>query len=86
MSYTYRFKDVAYTSVHASLSSNVRATSPWVLRLFGMNYQDGASVKVWVNPANPSEATLDPRVPFGWLLWLAALALWAGALAIATAG
>lgn len=86
VSYTYRFKDVAYTSVHASLSSNVRATSPWVLRLFGMNYQDGASVKVWVNPANPSEATLDPRVPFGWLLWLAALALWAGALAIATAG
>lgn len=86
VSYTYRFQDVAYSNVHASFSANSRTTSPWVLRLFGMNYQDGASVKVWVNPANPSEATLDPRARAVWLLWLAALALWAGALAIATAG
>jgi hypothetical protein len=77
VSYTYRFKGVAYTSVHASFSSNSKTTSRWVLRLFGMDFQDGASVKVWVNPDNPSEATLNPRVPFGWLLW---------AYLIATAG
>lgn len=85
VSYTYRFKDVAYTSVHGSFSSNSKTTSRWVLRLFGMDFQDGASVKVWVNPDNPSEATLDPRAPFAWLLWLVALGLWTGAYVIATA-
>ena len=84
--YSYSFNQVAYTGVHARFSSNSRTTSPWVLRLFGMDFQDGASVKVWVNPANPLEATLNPRVPFGWLLWLIALALWTGAYLMATAG
>jgi hypothetical protein len=51
-----------------------------------MDYQDGASVKVWVNPDNPSDATLNPNVPFGRLLWLVALGLWAAAYLIATAG
>jgi hypothetical protein len=86
VSYAYRFNDIAYTSVHASFSSNSRTTSRWVLRLFGMDFQDGASVKVWVNPDNPSEATLDPRAPFGWFLWLIAFGLWAAAYLIATAG
>jgi hypothetical protein len=86
VSYAYRFKDVAYSSVHASFSSNSKTTSRWVLRLFGMDFQDGASVKVWVNPENPSEATLNPRAPFGSLLWLIALGLWVAAYAIATAG
>ena len=34
------------------------------------DYQDGASVKVWVNPDNPSQATLEPRTSFVWVLWL----------------
>ena len=85
VSYTYRFKDVGYTSVHASFSSNSKATSSWVLRLFGMDYQDGAGVKVWVNPDNPSDATLDPRARLVWLLWLVAVGLWVGAYLIATA-
>ena len=42
-----------------------RATSPRPRAGWCANprtaYQDGASVKVWVNPANPSEATLEPR-------------------------
>jgi uncharacterized protein DUF3592 len=86
VSYAYRFNDIAYGSVHASFSSNSKTTSRWVLRLFGMDFQDGASVKVWVNPDNPSEATLNPRAPFGWLLWLIAWGLWAAAYLIATAG
>jgi len=86
VSYAYRFHDIAYTSVHGSFSSNSKTTSRWVLRLFGMDFQDGAGVEVWVNPDNPSEATLNPRASFGWLLWLIALGLWAGAYMIATAG
>ena len=86
VSFSYRFKDVAYTGVHGSFSSNSKTTSPWVLRLFGMDFRDGASVKVWVDPGNPSEATLDPRAPFAWLLWLIAFGLWTAAYLIATAG
>jgi hypothetical protein len=86
VSYSYRFKDVAYTAVHGSFSSNTKTTSRWGLRLFGMDFQDGAGVKVWVNPVNPSEATLNPRAPFGWLLWLIALGLWTVAYLLATSG
>ncbi len=86
VSYSYRFKDVAYTAVHGSFSSNSKTTSRWVLRLFGMDFQEGASVKLWVNPANPSEATLNPRMPFGWLLWVMALGLWTVAYLMATSG
>jgi hypothetical protein len=86
VSYSYRFNHIAYSNVHATLNSNSRTMSPWALRLWGMDYQDGASVKVWVNPDNPSDATLNPNVPFGWLLWLVALGLWAAAYLIATAG
>jgi len=86
VSYGYRFKDIDYTGVHGSFSSNSKTTSPWVLRLFGMDFQDGASVKVWVNPANPSETTLNPRASFGWLLWVIALGLWTVAYLMATSG
>jgi hypothetical protein len=85
VSYSYSFNHITYSNVHGSLSSNSRTTSRWVLRLFGMDYQDGVNVKVWVNPDNPSEATLDPRAPLVWLLWLIALGLWAVAYLIATA-
>jgi Protein of unknown function (DUF3592) len=85
VSYAYRFNDVAYTGVHGSFSNNSKTTSRWVLRLFGMDFQDGAAVKVFVNPDNPSDATLTPRAPFGWLLWLIAFGLWAAAYFIATA-
>ncbi len=86
VSYSYRFKDIAYTAVHGSFSSNSKTTSRWVLRLFGMDFQDGAGVKDWVNPVNPSEATLNPRAPFGWLLWVMALGLWTAAYLMATSG
>jgi hypothetical protein len=72
VSYSYKFNDVAYSNEHASFSSNSPTTSPWVLRLWGMDFQDGATVQVWVNPANPSEATLNPSSPFAWFLWLLA--------------
>ena len=40
------------------------------MRKFMTAYQDGAVVKVYVNPLNPSEATLNPRTGFAWVLWL----------------
>ncbi|MDP1867230.1 MAG: DUF3592 domain-containing protein [Bradyrhizobium sp.] len=79
-------RNFANIGVHGSFSSNSRTTSRWMLRLFGMDFQDGASVEVWVNPVNPSEATLNPRAPFGWLPWLLAAGLWTVAYLIAAAG
>jgi hypothetical protein len=71
--YTYNYQGSSYTGTHASLSSNVASSSDWLTRIFTPPYHDGAQVKVWVNPDNPSEATLEPRTPFVWFLWLLAL-------------
>jgi hypothetical protein len=74
----YRFNNVAYSYVVASLATGANSTSGWLARRFTTAYQDGSSVKVYVNPANPSEATLDPGASFAWVLWLFALAFaWA---------
>jgi hypothetical protein len=85
VSCAYRYDNVAYSNVQASLATGVNSTAGWLARKFATAYQDGASVNVYVNPANPSEATLDPRA--GWyvyvLLWLVALAFWAGAWHVA---
>jgi len=65
VSFNYHFKDIAYTSVHGSFSSNSRATSRWVLRLFGMDFQEGASVQVWVNRSIRRRRRSIPASPFG---------------------
>ena len=61
VSFKYRFNDVAYSRVEARFATGVNSTSGWLMRKFTTAYQGGASVNVYVNPANPSEATLDPR-------------------------
>ena len=76
VSYTYTYNNLAYTNVHASLASSVASTSSWLVRKSTTAYQDGATVKVWVNPDNPSQATLEPRTSFVWVLWLVAAAIW----------
>jgi hypothetical protein len=58
------------------------------MRKFTTAYQDGASANVYVNPANPSEATLNPRggVFIIWILGGLALAFWGLAYFVATQG
>jgi hypothetical protein len=70
VSYTYIYDNQSYTGMHANLSSNVASSSSWLMRKLTPPYKDGAEVKVWVNPANPSEATLNPGSPFVWFVWL----------------
>jgi hypothetical protein len=72
VSYTYSYDGNSYTNLHASLASNVASTSGWLVSKFTRAYQDGAAVEVWVNPDNPSEATLDQGIGFAWVLWLLA--------------
>lgn len=71
--FTYVYDGNVYTGTHATLASNVASSSGWLMRKLTPPYQDGASVEVWVNPANPSVATLSTGVPFAWLLWLLVL-------------
>ena len=73
VSYTYGYNGQSYTGTHATISSNVASSSSWLTRKLTPPYQDGARGKVWVNPANPSQATLQPGTPFVWFLWLLAL-------------
>ena len=75
VSYTYKYNNITYTNAHATLASSVASTSSWLVRKSTTDYKDGASVKVWVNPDNPSQATLEPRAGFVWVLWLAAAAI-----------
>ena len=84
----YRYNDIAYNHVEGSLATGVNSTSGWLMRRFTTAYQNGASVNVYVNPANPSEATLNPRggVALIWILWLVAFAFWWGAYVVARMG
>ena len=86
VSYAYRYNDVAYSFVEAGLATGVNSRSGWFSRKFTTAYQDGVSVNVYVNPANPSEATVNPRA--GWyiyvILWLVAFAFWWAAYFTAT--
>jgi ribosomal protein L21E len=76
VSYTYQYNNLTYTNTHATLASSVASTSSWLVRKSTTNYKNGATVKVWVNPDNPSQATLDPRARFVGVLWLSAAAIW----------
>ena len=58
------------------LASSVASTSSWLVRKSHDRLPERRHVKVWVNPGNPSEATLEPRTGFVWVLWLAAAAIW----------
>jgi Protein of unknown function (DUF3592) len=87
-SFAYTYNNVAYTCFAGSLATGANSTSGWPMRKFTAAYQDGASVTVYVNPANPSEATLNPRggTDLVWFLGLLALAFWGLAYFVATRG
>jgi Protein of unknown function (DUF3592) len=87
-SFAYSYNNVAYTCIEGSLATGANSTSGWLMRKFTTAYQDGASVNVYVNPVNPSEATLNPRggVFIIWILGLLAVAFWGLAYFVATRG
>jgi hypothetical protein len=87
-SVAYTYNDVAYTCIEGSVATGANSTSGWLMRKFTTAYQDGAGVNVYVNPANPSEATLNPRggVFIIWILGLLALTFWGLAYFVATRG
>ncbi len=85
VSYTYSYNNIAYTNDGASLATGSSSNSGWLVRKFTSAYQDGSTVNVYVNPANPSEAVLNPRAGFAWVLWLFVAGFLVGAYLLAHA-
>ncbi|MGY8679826.1 DUF3592 domain-containing protein [Bradyrhizobium sp. UFLA05-153] len=88
VSYTYSYQNVSYTNECARVASEKPSSSNKMLLRLLSRYQDGATVEVHVNPANPAEATLDPRGGGGMalVLWGIAAIFAALALFVATRG
>lgn len=84
VSYAFRFNNVAYTNIHATVSSNNAARSGWLMRLFSGGYKAGDQVKVYVDPTNPSQATLNPGGRVAWVLWAIASGFFAFAYYVAS--
>jgi len=74
--YTYRYENNDYTGIVASMSGDVSSTSEGAVRAFAKKYKDGQVVDVYVNPQNPSNAVLEPRVTGAWIMWASVIAIW----------
>jgi hypothetical protein len=86
VAYSYRFNHIAYTGNAGSISTSNPSPPRWQMRLFGMDYTNGAAVTVFVNPANPSDSTLSPGGSAAWFLWALALGFATAAIYVATHG
>ena len=84
VSYTYSFNDVGYIGNVATLNGEVSSTSDWGVQRWVRKYKDGQIVDVHVNPANPSESVLEPRVPGIWVIWGMVAVVWGLAVFVAT--
>lgn len=83
-SYTYAFNGVDYTGIVVSPGSSVTSSSRRAVRRWMTPYSDGQLIDVYVNPANPSESVLQPRVRGAWVIWICVLGLCALAVFLAT--
>jgi hypothetical protein len=86
VNYTYRYDNISYTRMHSSFASNSASASGWLTRKLTTAYRDGDPVKVFVDPANPAEATLDPGIGFAWVLWIFVAGFFAAAYYTAVHG
>lgn len=83
-SYTYSFNGVDYTGIVVSPGSEVSSSSRGAVRRWMTPYSDGQTVDVYVNPANPAESVLQPRVQGAWVIWICVVGVWALAAFVAT--
>jgi ribosomal protein L21E len=86
VSFAYRFKGIEYVSEHASLSGTVSSTSKVLMQRYARKYPTGAKVQVYVNPLDPSDAVLDPRVSHVWIIWASVAFIWGVAYYAAACG
>lgn len=73
--YTYVYNGVTYTSDKLSAGTKITASTTTIAKREVAPYRPGDTVKVYVNPNNPSEAVLDPGARYVWVIWVAAAVL-----------
>jgi hypothetical protein len=76
VSFAYRFDGIDYVSEHASMGGKVSSTSRGLVERYARKYPNGAKVKVYVNPLEPSEAVLEPRASHIWIIWASVAFSW----------
>ena len=75
ISYTYRYNSIDYRGGNQTSGAQVVSNMEGFAKRALARYPRGKTVQVWVNPQNPSEATLDPSAHFVWIIWLSAIAI-----------
>ena len=76
ISFAYRYDSIDYRGGNQTTGTQVVSNMQGFAKRAAAKYPVGKTVQVWVNPQNPSEATLDPSARFVWILWIAAFAVW----------
>ncbi len=76
ISFAYRYDSIDYRGGNQTMGTQVVSNMQGFAKRAAAKYPVGKTVQVWVNPQNPSEATLDPSARFVWILWIAAFAVW----------
>ncbi len=75
ISYTYRYNSIDYRGGNQTSGAQVVSNMQGFAKRALAKYPLGKTVQIWVNPQNPSEATLDPSARFVWIIWLSAIAI-----------
>lgn len=76
IAYAYRYNNVDYRGNNQTSGSQVTSNMQGFAKRAVAKFPLGKKVKVYVNPDNPSEATLNPSAWYVWLLWIVAFAVW----------
>lgn len=76
ISYAYRYNNIDYRGNNQTSGSQVTSNMQSFAKRAVARFPVGKKVKVYVNPDNPSEATLNPSAWYVWLLWIVAFAVW----------
>jgi len=81
--YQYTVNGTPYQAERLYLGPLILSSEAGDAKRKAVHYPAGSLVTVYYDPANPAEATLDPRTGWGtWILWFAALLMLVMTIAI----
>jgi hypothetical protein len=83
ITYAYAYNGVKYVGDKVAFGGEVTGNREMFAKKLIAKYPAGKTVEVHVNPHNASEAVLEQKPAYVWILWLAAAVLLAGAWYIA---
>jgi len=86
VSYSYQVGGVRYVGDKMSLGGKFSSSIEALAKRTAARLKRGATVDVFYNPQNPTEAVLQPRAGKLWLMWLIPAAVFALAFVVARYG